>query len=75
MDPLEHSNKEENSDEEQLELSIFEKSEITLTEDTTDWVSDLQHLRSLQREDAKANISIEQSQQKILYDKRVQTTR
>ena len=52
---------EECSDEEEPELTKFESPEINLTVDTTDWVSDLQHLRNIQHEDAKANITIEQS--------------
>ena len=42
--------------------------ELTVdTECTTDWPSDLEHTRNMQREDARSNIIIEQTKQKKLY--------
>ena len=42
---------------------------------TTDWPSNLEHARTIEREDAQCNIGIEQTKQKKSYDKKVQTTK
>ena len=46
--------------------------ELTVdTECTTDWSSDLEHTRNMQRKDARCNIIIELTKQKKSYDKKV----
>ena len=67
----EQPEEEEVDDPEEEEVSYIDNGETELTEDTTHWQSDLEHLRNLQRDDAKANITIEQGKQKTSYDQKV----